>query len=527
MDLDRLLLERRIDQVLAPWAGGAGPGLTVGLVQGGALVAHRSAGLANIEHGVPIGTQTRFRIASVSKQFTCAAILLLAHEGRVSLEDPARMHLPELPDQGITIAQLMHNTSGLRDMLEIQRQGGADLGVPVSAAALLEGICRQRSLNFIPGSRFLYSNSNFLLLGLIVERIEQAPLETVLERRIFGPLGMTMTRHTPDPLTVVPDLATGYVPRGEGWGRAAHAFALGGEGGLVSGVIDLALWQRSLASGRLGAGRLAPALARQTPFLNGTENRYARGQIVREYRGHRTVSHSGLWPGFKTEFLMVPALDVAVIAISNAGNSDPGLAAQQVLDAVLETAPGTLPPVPLPDAETLRGLAGRYLDPVATATLDIGLDASGAPTLTSNGLTVTAVALADGRLASPRSSSVLAVRRDDRGIEVEQDAGHVSHWRRVPDGALLPAGLAGTYRSPEMAATWTVDEGFVRSSGPVAAGGAWPIEAVEDDVFRVFVPGTLFRAWLDVRVVRAAGAVVALEVNGGRARRVRYDRVAG
>lgn len=187
-DLATRALENRIDSLIAPW-NGPGPGITVGVVRGGDLIAHRHAGLASIEHGVPIDDRTRFRIASVSKQFTCAAILLLAERGLLDLAAPAGSLLPNLPDAyaAITVAQLMHNTSGIRDMLEIQRHGGGDLGTPIVASDLLEGILRQRTLNFEPGSRYLYSNSNFFLLGLIVETVTGDALEDVLAREIFAP----------------------------------------------------------------------------------------------------------------------------------------------------------------------------------------------------------------------------------------------------------------------------------------------------------------------------------------------------
>ena len=178
--------------------------------------------MASIELGVPIGTQTTFRIASVSKQFTCAAILLLAAEGRLSIEDDVRSHIPSLPDLGhrITLAHLMHNTSGIRDMLEIMRLGGADLAQPCEPEDLLDGVCRQRGLNFVPGSRYLYSNSNFMLLGRIVEQVSGQSLREFLDRRIFAPLGMNATRHVERTDEVVPDLATGYFPAPGGGGCA-------------------------------------------------------------------------------------------------------------------------------------------------------------------------------------------------------------------------------------------------------------------------------------------------------------------
>ncbi len=150
--------------MISPWHRSDGPGVTIGVVLGRELVVHESAGMASIELRVPIGPETTFRIASVSKQFTCAAILLLAAEGKLAIDDDVRRYIPALPDLGdrITLAHLMHNTSGIRDMLEIMRLGGVDLAQPCEAQDLMDGVCRQRALNFAPGSRYLYSNSNFM-----------------------------------------------------------------------------------------------------------------------------------------------------------------------------------------------------------------------------------------------------------------------------------------------------------------------------------------------------------------------------
>lgn len=522
-------LERHLDRLLEPWAGRDGPGVTIGVALDGAVPAHRSAGFANVEHRVPIGPATRFRVASVTKQFTCAAVLMLAQEGRLSLDDPARRHLPELPEFGITVAHLMHNTSGIRDMLEIMRQGGADLGVPLPPQALLEAICRQRSLNFPPGTRFLYSNSNFLLLGLIVERLEGRPFAAVLHDRIFAPLGMAATLLTPDMQAVVPDLATGYLAGAEGWRRTAHAFPLHGEGGLVSTVADLLRWDRNLDTGEIGGDWLAPGLSRQTPFLNGTENRYARGQVVQAYRGQRTVSHGGLWPGYRTEFLRAPGQRATVVVISNDAGAVPSTLAHRALDAVLDGRPGVHPAPALPPPSVLAVMAGRFIDPETGATLDIAVPTDGRPTLATNGLAMQAEATEDGALASPRASSVFAVRPAEAGVEVEQDAGRRGVWRRVAAGAAMPEGLEGEWFSPETAATWTIsreDGGLVvHARGPVASGGSWRIEPIVPDQVRVHVPGTLFPAWLDVRVLRGAGRAVALDASGGRAKNVRYDKV--
>jgi len=529
-ELDLMLLENRVDALLAGWREQAGPGVTIGVVQEGRLAVHRSAGLANIEHRVPIGPQTRFRIASVSKQFTTSAVLMLAHEGRLGLEDKAAEHLPELGLDGrITLAHLMHNTSGLRDMLELMRQGGADLGTPVTQAELLEAIGRQRRLNFDPGTRYLYSNTNFLLLGLIAEHVSGQPLPEFLEERIFAPLGMTATLMTPDVHVSVPDLATGYRKLECGWARAPHAFPVGGEGGLVSCVRDLALWDRNLDTGRVGGDWLASALRQQTPFTNGMENRYARGQAVRGHRGLQTVSHGGLWPGYRTEFLRVPARRTTVIVIANAATAEPNLVAHQVLDAILDGDPAVQKLPSWPPREDLQPLAGRYVDPAVPATLDIAIPDRGAPTITTFGLAAGAEMLPDGRLAAARSNSLLAVRALDRDtIEVEEDAGATLVMHRAASGP-LPDGLAGEYANEEMASVWTVcatREGGLEvvARGPVARGQPWPIEAVEGDVIRIHIPGLVWPAWYDALAVRGEGGVTGLLVHAGRVKQVLYTR---
>jgi D-aminopeptidase len=534
-DLDLMLLRHRVDRLVQRWNRPDSPGMTVGVVQSGALVLHRQVGMASLELGIPVGPATAFRIASVSKQFTCAAILLLAAEGRLDVQDAVRSHVPELPDYGqrVTVAHLMHNTSGIRDMLEIMRQGGADLGQPCRRDDLIAGICRQRSLNFAPGSRYLYSNSNFLLLGVIVERVTGEGLPAFLERRLFSPIGMNLTRMTESTSEIAPGLATGYLPRqGGGWVRAAHAFPLGGEGGLVSCVEDLALWDRNLATGRIGGAALTEALETQAPFVTGRMSHYARGLSVNEHRGVRTVEHGGQWPGFRTEFLRAPSLGLTVICISNDGAADPYHLARDVLDAAIEGRPGVdAQPAPPPAAELSR-LPGRYLDRASGSTVDFIDDDAGVKGCT-HGVPFRLAATADGRLAASRSAPDFAasLSADGATLTVEFDAGVTATYRRVAAGAVLPADLPGVYASADIAAAWIFsrcgEAMSVRVAGPVLAkSGPWEVEPIEGDCIRVFPPGGLYKTWLDVRVLRdPAGAVAGLEVNGGRAWHLTFGRV--
>ncbi len=537
-DLDQTLLTRHVASLLAPWQDAQGPGVTIGIARGPNLILHQSAGLASIELAAPIGSDTTFRIASVSKQFTCAAILLLAEEGKLSLDDDIRLHLPELLDYAatVTIDHLMHNSSGIRDMLEIMRIGGTDLSMPTTHAQLLAGITRQTTLNFPPNSRYLYSNAGFLLLGLIAERTSGQKLRDFLAHRIFTPCGMSQTRMVESPTELVPGLATGYLPADPAqnigpWTRAQHGFALHGEGALVSSVTDLALWARACETNRLGPN-LTAQLEHCDVFTNGELNDYARGLRLSSVRGVRTVSHGGLWPGYKTEFLRIPELETTIIVIANNATANPSALGQNVLNHLLDHLPGAKPAPTLPAPDILARHTGRFLNPEAPATVDFTLTPAGSLTYSTNGVTFDTRSNGDGRLAAANAGRDFTLRlsADGETMDIELDAGTTATYHRVAPDAGLPPDLPGTYRSDEMAATWTITAhpaGMnLTIAGPHANAGPWPLEGIEGDIFRVWTPGALYRSWLDARLVRdEAGAVTGLLTNGNRVKNLSFHKI--
>ncbi len=536
-DLERMMLARRVDRLLARWDRPDSPGMTVGVILGGELALHRQAGMASLDLGTPIGPDSVFRIASVSKQFTCAVILMLAAEGRLAVQDDVHKYLPELPDYGhpLTLAHLMHNTSGLRDMLELMRLGGADLSYACLPEDLLAAICRQRSLNFVPGTRYLYSNTSFLLLGLIAERVTGHALPDLLERMIFAPLGMTRTAMVPGTSEIVRGLASGYQPRpGGGWLRAVHGFPLGGEGGLVSCVEDLALWVRNMSTGRVGGASLAAELETQISFPNGVLNGYARGLQVRQRRGMRTVEHGGSWPGYRAHFLRAPALDVAVICLSNDATAEPSILAHLILQAAVEDRPGVLPMPGLPPEPERSRLPGRYLDRTGGATIDMALADTGEPTATLYGNVSRLHVGPDGRLEAAHAAPdfFAALSPDGKTLDVELDAGIHARYHRIETNATLPDDLPGRYGNDEIAAIWNITTtqagGMVlHVAGPHVNAGPWEITAVEGDVIRVLPPRSAYRSWIDVRVQRdGAGHVTGLAVTGSRARLLVFARLA-
>jgi hypothetical protein len=338
---------------------------------------------------------------------------------------------------------------------------------------------------------------------------------------------MTRSRLVETTIELVPGLATGYLPRGDGFVRAGHAFPQGGEGGLVSSVVDLARWDHNFATGRVGGKALGKALEHQIPFTNGHPASYARGLQMKPYRGLRTIDHGGLWPGFKTEFLRVPELDVTIIAIANNAAVDAYRLAHRVLDGLIEGRPQpALPP--------LGTLPGRYLDRESAATVEFSVATDGTPTASMHGVPFALAPTDDGRLVAARGAFEFTTDLPDAhgSIVITFDAGNHARFERVPtDPAPLPTGLAGRYACAEVGAVWTIttDDDMtakVAVAGPLHHAGPWHLAAIEGDQLRVDIPSVLFKAWFDIQVMHGNGRILALEVSSARAKRLRFDRLA-
>ena len=228
---------------------------------------------------------------------------------------------------------------------------------------------------------------------------------------------------------------------------ATH-FPLHGEGGLVSSVEDLALWHAQFGVPARDGMALAEALAAMTPFANGAPNTYARGLRIKTWRGVWTIGHDGLWPGFKTSFVRLPDRHAAVICISNDASSDPHDLAFQVVDTLLEGAPGVHAVPPMPDWAAAADFAGRYLDRGTGATVDLGHDAQGRVTASHHGVATRLVPTEDGRLATSRGSATSPCGLTRDGLQVERDAGVRETLHRVAEAAHLPAGLPAATPTP-------------------------------------------------------------------------------
>ncbi len=526
-----LALERRIDALFARYAKPGSPGAVVAVMRAGEIEVCKGYGLASIEHDVPITPKTRFRIASVSKQFTVTAALMLAAEGKLALADPPHKYLPELKPLPVTIDQMMRNSSGLPDFLELLRLGGHGLDKPARAADFLDAAARNGHLNFDPGSRFLYSNTNFLLLGLIVERLTGQKLGDVLAERIFRPLGMTDTMLAADIATVIPNLATAYLGDDtQGFRRAAHAYPQGGEGGLTSTVEDLLVWSRHFDAPILGA-TIPSQLVAAEPLAGGHDNGYRRGVGVGTLHGLETAGHGGLWPGFRTEFLRVPAAQLTVVVIANLGTIDPWRLAHRIAADALE-GDARLAPVPAPIAAAeIEPIAGTWFNAGEPSLFDLAWK-NGEATVTQNGLPFVLGRRAGGWFGAERGSFEFMLKPDGDGLKVDLGAGRVLAFPRLGERKPVPPEIVGAYLSADSGAVWRIarsgDTYVLDVGGPLVAGGPpWSIAGIDADTVEI----TGAAGWLQTtqlaRLVRdGSGKVIALEVSTGRIKKMRFERAA-
>ncbi|MFU8814405.1 MAG: serine hydrolase domain-containing protein [Pseudomonadales bacterium] len=328
----------RIDALFSQWDHADSPGCGVSVVQRGEAVFARGYGSANLDYQIPITPRTVFYLASVSKQFTAAAVALAAEQGHLSLDDDIRRWFPELQDYGsiIRVRDLVHHTSGLRDYLTLMSLAGMSYGDSWTSADILDLVARQRELNFAPRSDYLYSNTGYFLLAELIQRATGVSLRRYTTREIFEPLGMSNTWFHDDAGQVIRDRAVSYANNGRGFRMSyLYNFDKVGSGGLYSTLEDLARWDANFSATRIGGPAFLETMHRRGATERGTQLRYAFGLQHGSYRGQPTVEHGGSLMGFRTTMLRFPEEETTVFVLCNLASTDPERLARQVADVVL------------------------------------------------------------------------------------------------------------------------------------------------------------------------------------------------
>jgi CubicO group peptidase (beta-lactamase class C family) len=330
--------EKQVDGLFSKWNKPNSPGAVVGVFKDGKIVYEHGYGLADIEHNIPISSETDFHIASMSKQFTAMDILLLAQDGKLSLDDDIRKYLPELHDFGkvITIRNLLNHTSGLRDQWNLLMLAGWRLEDVITEDDILKILSRQSALNFAPGEKYLYSNSGYTLLGVIVKRVSGQSLAQFTHDRIFEPLGMNHSRFQEQYGTLIKNRALSYEPNGDGvYDYVALSYSNAGATSLHTTVEDLLRWDENFYTGKVGGKELLAQMQTKGKLNDGREIDYADGLSIGKYRGLDTVDHGGADAGYRTQLLRFPAQHVSIVVLANAGDASPGKLAHDVADIYL------------------------------------------------------------------------------------------------------------------------------------------------------------------------------------------------
>lgn len=502
------------------------PGCTLDVRKAGKVIASRSAGLANLETPAPITADTVLEIGSVSKQFIGAGVALLAAQGRLKLDDPIRRWLPELPPlyRGVTLRMLVNHTSGIRswnNLAELTGRGEDSTGY--DNRWVLDAVARQRALNNASGTEYLYSNSNFVLAAIVIERASGEELNAFYRRAFFDRLGMAHTRWRTDFRDVVPGRAQAYLPDGkEGWRLDMPLNGVAGAGGLLSTVGDLQRWNAALASPAPADREWVAALQRPGTLADGTPLRYGMGIELDPVGGRPAFAHAGSTGSYRAYLARFPDDDLSIALLCNSG-------AVNTEDLGPEIAAAYLPAIPEKKTPSIVGaspaadLAGLYRNAANDAVVAVTVD--GGRLRFGNG---PSFSLVDGALVSADGRRRATIARSSvgqvSGITVTRVANApvrlvpVTAWR--PDTVQL-ARFAGRYSGPERLGTQRI---VLRGTGLVwidPAGDEHPLQPTYRDAFDA--PDT---SWTLRFRRRGSGAVSAVDFSITRARKIGFSRVA-
>jgi CubicO group peptidase (beta-lactamase class C family) len=450
------------DRVFAAWNSTHTPGCAVGVSRGGTTLLERGYGMADLAGQRPITAGTILESGSVAKQFTATAVMVLVADGKLALEDDARKYLPELPayDRPITVRHLLTHTSGLREWSNLVAWQGWPRGTRVhSQADVYPLITAQRALNYAVGDHYSYTNSGFLLLRTLIERVSGQSFAAFTTQRIFAPLGMRHTQWRDDFTRIVPGLAQAYRRAGDSWRLDMPNDNIIAAGGLWTTVGDWLRWNEALTSKALGAA-VSDSLPRRMRLTNGLEIAYALGLMVNTYRGTREIAHSGSTAGYSTYLARYPDLgNLSIAVMCNAAGANATSYTRALVDALNPSLPRATPPDTVPlDRPALMPWRGLYTDgrwnsvsvlDTADGTVKLGnapLRALRDGTYLAGGQRLRLAMAADGRTRTLRT--------------VTSDGDSVVHtWRTEsaskPTAAELGA-YTGRYRNDEIGVTFTV-----------------------------------------------------------------------
>jgi len=529
--------EKQIDQLFTEWNNLQSPGAAVAVAKDGKIIFEKGYGSAELEYNIPITSGTVFHIASVSKQFTAFAILLLEKEGKLSINDDIRKYIPEVPDFGkvITLNHLLHHTSGLRDQWELLAMAGWRLDDNITTEQILRLVSRQKELNFNPGDRELYCNTGFTLLAEVVARVSGMSFTEYTRTYIFEPLKMTHTLFYDNCEKLVRNRAYSFYSDSTGYKKSNLNYSTVGATSLFTTAPDLCLWSMNFEHPVVGK-EIMDRMAERGILNNGDTINYAMGQVKGAYKGLKFFAHGGADAGYRSQLMRIPGEHFSVNVLSNLASFNPWALAAKITDIYLkdkEVSESQKQAVPKADSGTveldaavLDSYCGKYI-------LQAGITA----TISREGNIL--YAEAPGRSKTPMTpmseTEFIMKAYSAKATFVKDENGKVSKFlinmggqeitaRRLPDfdsSAESLTELTGDFYSPELNTTYT----FVVESGKLIARhfrtGDVRMTPTKADVFS----GDRWY-FSQVEFIRDGNnSITGCKVGNGRIRNLKFDKV--
>ena len=316
----------RVDQLMTGFSGDATPGGVIAVVRSGEVLFEKAYGMANLVHAVPFTTATPSNLGSTSKQFTAFAIAILDSEGKLSLDDDVRKHIPEIPDFGqtVTLRNLLTHTSGYREFLNTLAMAGRrlDKGDSIDRDELIGILKRQPKLQNSPGAEWNYNNTGYGLLTVVLERVTGETFPEWMKAHVFAPLKMTSTVVRADPSQIIPGSSQGYTSEANGFLESRDLGGAMGAGGIYSTVGDLAKWTRNLQTGELGGKAVIEAMTTPFELSTGKATGYGLGLFIDEQSSLRRIHHGGADSAHRAMLMTYPDIEAGVVALSNNASFD-------------------------------------------------------------------------------------------------------------------------------------------------------------------------------------------------------------
>jgi CubicO group peptidase (beta-lactamase class C family) len=330
---------KKIDSLFTKWNKADSPGCAVGVVRNDSLIFSKGYGMANLEYAIPNTPATIFHMASVSKQFTGYAIVLLAGQGKLQLDDDVRKYLSWFPDmkEKITIRHLLNHTSGIRDQWQLLAISGTRLDDVITQEHIVKILSQQQALNFKPGEKYSYSNSGYTMLAEIVKSASGQTLRAFTDSAIFKPLGMNSTHFHDNYKEIEKNRSYSYSRVDSiSFSNSVLSYSNAGATSLFTNVPDLSKWAMNFYDHKAGTQKDIDQLTQKGKLNSGKELTYALGIAVDRYKGWRQYSHSGGDAGYRTHFAVFPDLKMGFMVFSNLGDFNPGAKVNALADLFLK-----------------------------------------------------------------------------------------------------------------------------------------------------------------------------------------------